>query len=172
MPVGSGYAWAKGVTRGPGNHGVVIPRDRELLHQMYWVQRMTTTEMAKHFNVTHKSMMRAMAQVGVPTRGRLGGASKITRPCKDCGGTVEKKRHPGNGSMYGTRCAECRRKHYNKLSREYQKRPDRQIKVREYMKRWYYEGPINLNGERAWISTNRALLRRVKRTLAHLWEQT
>lgn len=170
MPVGSGYAWAKGRTQPAGNHGVVIPRDRELLHRMYWEQRMTTTEMARHFNVTHKSMCRAMDQVGVSRRKKGSSECKITRPCKDCGGVVVKMRHPTNGSPYGTRCAECRRKHYNALNLKYARR-DRE-KRREYMKRWYYEGPINLNGESAWISTNRALLRTVKRTIARRWELT
>jgi hypothetical protein len=149
-----------------GNHGIVIPRDRVLLTAMYWGDEMTLPEMAEVFGVTHKSVERAMKEMGVATRGR-GSASKVNSgKCKVCGAPARMVRHAGNGSVYGQLCAEHRREHYNGLAREWIKRPDIKAKRKALLRRWYYEGPLNPEGESQWISAGRSKLRAVKRMLS------
>lgn len=149
--------------RKPGNHGRFIPRDRRRLRSLYWTQQKTLPEIAAMFDVTHKSVLRVFRQLGIPTRRK---GQKPIRGCVVCGAKVFKIKHAGNGAMYGRRCKRHWNEHRAKLAAEECKRPEVRERRRKELRRWYYHGPINLKGERAWLSKGKSLLRTAKRYLA------
>lgn len=155
------------MARAPGNHGRVIPRDRELLWRLYWTENRSLVEVAAMFDVTHKSLSRVFDILDIPRRKRrTKGQSRWTK-CIKCGEPVVKIIHSNNGSPYGKRCRKHQRQHFNRLAREERKDPAIAQRKRDECKRWYYEGPKNLNGESQWISMSRTLLRGAKRLIAN-----
>lgn len=147
-----------------GNHGIVIPRDKELLTSLYWEQQHSLPQIARLFDVTHKSVERVFRDLGIPRRKRRVKGQSRFRVCK-CGEPVHKVKHTNNGSKYGTKCLKCRRAHYAKLAREYAKQPKVKRKTKEHLKRWYYTGAKNPEGELQWLNQNKIMLRNVRRLL-------
>lgn len=146
-----------------GNHGIVIPRDADLLRRLYWTENHSLPEIGAMFDVTHKSVERVFRELGIPRRGK-GRSRKLL--CA-CGQPALKIKHAGNGSFYGTRCRKCRRLHYNRLSREYVKKPEVRAKRDEYMRHWYLIGSSNPKGEAQWLTKGKHLLRNARRLLSN-----
>lgn len=148
-----------------GNHGIVIPRDPELLRRLYWDENRSMVEVAAMFGVTHRSLGRVLTEMGIPRRKRRAKGQSRWFKCIECGEPTLKIRHATNGSLYGRRCKECRRQHYNKLAREYIKTPTVATKREKYMRRWYLTGSSNPKGEAQWLTKGRHLLRNARRHL-------
>lgn len=148
--------------RPPGNHGQVIPRDRDLLHGLYWNDNKTLPEIGTIYGVGHKSVERVMRELAIPRRRR--GISP-DRPCKTvgCKAPVMKIKHATNGSIYGRYCETHRRQHYTELAYEYRQRDDVKERIKQQNDRAYYSGPIKPAGEQQWISKGKVLLRNVRR---------
>lgn len=91
-----------------GNHGIIVPRDRALLFDLYWTQNKTLPEIGAMFDVTHKSIERVMRDLGIPRR-KVGQSRHID--CIECGKPIVKIHHATNGSYYGKRCREHQRAH-------------------------------------------------------------
>jgi len=145
-----------------GNHGIIIPRDAGLLRRLYWTENRSLSEIGAMYGVNHKSVERAFRQLGIPRR--KPGHSRH-HVCLECGAPAMKIKHAGNGSRYGRRCQECRRRHYNKLAREYVRKPAVAAKRTIYMRQWYLIGSINPQGEAQWLTKGRHLLRNARRHL-------
>jgi hypothetical protein len=146
-----------------GNHGRIIPRDKELLTRLYWTENRSLVEVAALFDVTHKSLSRVFIILGIPRRKRRAKGQSRWFKCIECEAPTRKIRHAGNGSLYGTRCRECRRLHYNRLAREYAKNPEVRAKQKALLRRWYLNGALNPNGELQWLNKGKALLRNARR---------
>lgn len=150
-----------------GNHGQIIPRDRELMYRLYVVEKKTLTEMARMFGVTnHQSVGNVLRQMGFHRPGQ--GCRPLKTLCIDCGlrpPKVLKHKLTRNGT--GTRCLECLRKYKAAwTARATRERPEVKRYRKEQLKRWYETGPINPKGEKQWITKAKHLLRSAKRTLA------
>lgn len=148
-----------------GNHGQIIPRDRALLHRLYWEEERSLIEIGELFGVTHKSVRSCMKRLGIPTRPRRTKGQGRKR-CQDCGRPAHKIRHATNGSLYGRHCAECRKQHRDGLRREYYKRPQVAANRRRSFVKWYVNGPATPTSEEQWITKGRHLLRSAKRVIA------
>lgn len=149
-----------------GNHGQVIPRDRRLLWSLYWEGQHSLPSIARMYGVTHKSVERVFRQLEIPRRKRHTAGQSRFQKCVECGKPVHKIKHASNGAVYGKRCLEHHRKHYAALAKEYiATRDDVKQKRRQYMKRWYEQGPSKPKGEDQWIRKSKHLLRSVKRLL-------
>lgn len=146
----------------PGNYGYQIPRDKGWLTRLYWKDELTLPMIADLYGVEHSSVKNVMIQLGIPRRKKGHHGTKL---CVECGAPAKKIRHAINGSLYGRHCRQCRKEHYNKLSREYAKVPWVKEWRRRYQELWYYHGPLKKVSERSWISTARSRLRSVKRLL-------
>lgn len=146
-----------------GNHGIIIPRNKRLLHRLYWTENRSLVEVAAIFGVTHKSLSKVMHKLGIPIRPRRTAGQSRWRSCVDCGDPVVKIKHPINGAFYGRRCKECQRAHKRKLQFAYTQRPEIRAKRNELNHRAYFYGPVNLAGEKQWLSRSKVLLRNVKR---------
>lgn len=145
-----------------GNHGIIIPRNRELLHKLYWKDDLTLTMIANIFCVNHKSVLSVFRKLEIPTRAK--GISRHSK-CLDCGGRIIKIKHPLTKNGYGTRCQKCRRAHYAALARNYIKLPRVKEKRKRYMDSWKLTGNRNPKGESQWINKAKHLLRTNRRLL-------
>lgn len=147
-----------------GNHGRIIPRDKDLLTRLYWGENKTTIEIAALFDVNHKSIHKVMVDLGISRRGV--GHSR-NHQCIECGKPVVKINHPNNGSPYGKRCEAHQRNHKRLLAIQARKRPEVKERISKLNARSYYQGPLKPNGELQWVYKSRAMLRAVKRALAN-----
>lgn len=151
-----------------GNHGIIIPRDPELLRRLYWDDGLTLPQMAARFGVTHKSVLNVMVRLGVPTRGK--GERPERKVCRDCGikpPLIVPHKLAKNGT--GTRCRDCLRAYKAKWIRiELERNPSLRIKRHADLRRWYLQGAMHPTGELSWIHKSRALLRANKRLLAEM----
>lgn len=139
-----------------GNHGQVIPRDRALLHRLYWVDGLSHREIAERYGVNTRSVHCVFKKLGIPVRAK--GKKFEHTVCVECGmGPVLRIRHAGNGSYYGKKCAECRRQHYNRLSRDYIKLPRVREYRKQYMDAWKITGNLHPKDERQWLNRSKHL---------------
>ena len=118
-----------------GNHGIIIPRDRELLTSLYWREGMSLPAIGRMFGVTHKSVERVLRELGIPRRPKH--APRRTSKCVDCGAPTVNIKHAGHGYVYGSRCREHHRAHYAALGREYAKLPRVKERRDRYMRGWF-----------------------------------
>ncbi len=146
-----------------GNHGIVIPRDKKLLHDLYWRQQRSLPDIAKSWNVSHNSVLRVFRELDIPTRSRGISPRPLTCQTDGCAKKIHLTRHAGNRTFYGKRCLECRRSHYAKLARASRTRPEVKARIKRENQRSYYEGPHHPNGESQWLSRSKVLLRNVRR---------
>lgn len=145
--------------------GRIIPRDKALLHRMYWVDKINLSEMGEAFGVDRCSVGVVFKKLGIPTLGK--GKRWPKRECRNCGGPVKLVKHATNGSLYGTLCAVCRKEHRGGMAREYNNRPEVKRKRKELLKRWYVVGPIQPKEEKQWLVKGKHLLRTARRILAN-----
>jgi hypothetical protein len=95
-----------------------VPADRELLYDLYVVQKMTTVEIAVMFGTEHGAVRHRLRDVGIEPR--KPGLSRYTICIEDgCSAPVYKIKHKTNGSMYGRRCLEHWKSHRNQLRVDY-----------------------------------------------------
>lgn len=144
-----------------GNHGQIIPRDRALLHRMYWHEEMTLVQIAEQFGVAFSSVRRVFDQLDIPRKS----GGQVKTYC-ECGQPVQKIKHATNGSSYGRECKDCRRLRRNAVARAYNKRTVVAIRRAENMRQWYVEGAKNPTREDQWIRKGVHLLRSARRALA------
>lgn len=147
-----------------GNHGQIVPQNRELLHSMYWDQGMSSIEMAAHFSVEHKSVLNIMRKLGVPRR-RLG--PRNSGKCLKCGEPVHKIKHAGNGASYGKLCRKHWNEHRAKLAREYGRKERVKTKKAAQLRRWYFTGAKQPEGEDSWLTKGKIMLRNNRRLLSN-----
>lgn len=143
-----------------GNHGIIIPRDPELLRCMYWDEQMSLPEMARAFGVTHKSVERAMRELGIERRHK---SHKRSFGCRVCNAPTHKIKHFGNGSWYGTLCKRHWNEHRAAIARKEARQPKVRAQRKANMQRWYHIGAINPKGEEQWLTKSKALLRTARR---------
>lgn len=146
-----------------GNHGQIVPQDREVLHGMYWDQGMTSIEMAAHFGVEHKSVLNIMRKLGVPRR-RLG--PRNLGKCIKCGEPVHQIKHTGNGASYGKLCRAHWLEHRAKLAREYGKKDRVKAKKKAQLRRWYFIGAVKPEGDEQWLTKGKIMLRNARRLMS------
>lgn len=146
-----------------GNHGIIVPRDKKLLTYLYWEQEMGTPQMAQLFGVNHKSILWNLKKLGIPSRPK--GTSRHVKKCIEtgCRKPVHKLYHRKNGSRYGRRCKEHWKAHRKKLPCHDINRPEVRARRQRQHTRWYYLGPLTIEGEKQWTEHARRLLRAAKR---------
>lgn len=149
----------------PGNRGYIIPRDRDLLFRLYWIDGMTLPEIGTKYGVTHHSVLVVFDQLNIPRRDK---GPRLQPMCIDC--RVVRPRKLGhkltkNGT--GTRCSECLRMYKRRSYQRVLKRKPEEIRAKRkaWYDRWYRNGAINPKGEASWIRKSKALLRSAKRAL-------
>lgn len=75
----------------------------EWLERLYIEERFTSIELGRLFDVSHKSVLRALDRFGIVRR-KVGESRHVTC-CEDgCQLPIYKVRHATNGSWYGRRC--------------------------------------------------------------------
>lgn len=148
-----------------GNHGIIIPRDKELLRSLYWDQQHSLPVLGRLFGVTHKSVERVFRELGIPRRKRHTKGQSRFRKCIKCGEPVHKIKHAGNGSKYGRLCREHWLEHRANLQKEYSKIPRVKERQKRDQKRWYYTGAIKPEDDLQWLNKNKIMLRNVRRLL-------
>lgn len=147
-----------------GNHGIIIPRDKELLTRLYWTEERTLTEMGAMFGVNQRSVSNAMRVLGIPTRAKS--SSPHQNVCRDCRAKpVFKLPHPLTKKGTGRRCRDCQSAHRKLIAQRYQMSEHGKANRRKHYTRWYNEGPLNPNGELQWITKGKHLLRTAQRAL-------
>lgn len=148
-----------------GNHGRIIPRDRDLLHRLYWVEQHSLPSLGRMFGVGHKAMENVFRELDIPRRKRRTKGQSRWMRCALCDRPVHKIKHAGNGSSYGKLCKRHWDEHRATLARQEREKPSVKAKIKKRYRRWYEQGPVNPQGEGQWISKSRALLRTAKRLL-------
>lgn len=148
-----------------GNHGIIIPRNKKLLHRMYWNEKKSLVQIASLWGVNPNSLARVFDELGIKRRKRRTKEAHPDRGCIICGAQVFRIRHAGNGTLYGRRCKKHWNEHRANLVREECKFPEFKAKRKRWHERWYYEGPLNPQGESQWLSKGRSLLRTARRYL-------
>ncbi len=151
-----------------GNHGIIIPRDVEMLRALYWGRRLSLTEIAAIFDVGHKTVSRVFQELGIPTRPRRTKGQSRNIQCIECGHPVVKILHRNNGSLYGRRCAEHLRAYKARWARNASTTPARKAQIKKSNARAYYHGLLNPTGELQWLSQSKVMLRNVRRMLTRL----
>lgn len=148
-----------------GNHGCIIPRDKELLRSLYWDEQKSLPDIGRIFGVTHKSIERVFRELGIRRRRRHTKGQSRFRKCVKCGDPVHKIKHRGNGSKYGKLCKKHFNEHRAHLAREYAKIPKVKKRLKRALQRWYYIGSMNPEGDLQWLNKNKIMLRNVRRLL-------
>lgn len=88
----------------------------EEIEQLYIEERWSSVRIGRKFGVDACSILAVLHRAGVEIRkSKDSGNHYCIEPgCKDL---AQKVRHAGNGAMYGSRCKEHRRIHYNELNK-------------------------------------------------------
>src|SRR5579872_4162664 len=127
---------------------------REEVVRLYVEERLPITKIAKMYGACHKSVLAQLNRAGAPIRRHT-----VAEKCRisRCKNPVQKILHRGNGSLYGTLCAEHRESHRLKLNRNIRRRlngitPDR-------FNPWRYKEKEN---DRIWIRKSKELLNKVR----------
>lgn len=153
----------KAMPRKPGNHGIVIPRNKRLLTRLYWKEQHSLPDIARLYDVNHKSVENVFRELGIPRRKRRTKGQSRFQKCIKCGAPVYKIKHRGNGSRYGKRCLKHKREHYRNLSRIYTRREEIRLKKLQNNYQSYYRGPKRPKGEKQWLVKSKILLRNAQR---------
>lgn len=148
-----------------GNHGQIIPRDKELLECLYWNEQKSLPEIGRIYGVTHKSVECVFRALGIERRKRHTKGQSKFKKCVKCGDPVHKIKHATNGSQYGRFCKKHFNEHRSALQKEYAKIPRVKKRLKQDLKRWYYTGAKAPEGEIQWLNQNKIMLRNVRRLL-------